>query len=335
MAGINKQILIVFTITSFLLLPQVGAKGQQVADSSFQYFNPNPAYLLDEGPVVCFDKGHENFHTMHGRYLPFAELLREDGYLVREVDGSIDKIGLSGCDVLLIANPYPQGKEEGTYPIGSAFDEQEISFLLKWVYGGGSLLLIADHSPWPGAVADLAVAFGVHYFEGYTGACYFGPLDEEALSEEANAAGISEQFLRERLSKGSLGDHPIISGRNARDSVVRMMAFGGSAFYGSDDIMPLLTLPPEFSGTTPTHRNLPDMDPADLPTYHLGGWLQGGALEFGDGRAVFLAEAAMCTAQIFAAETERATRIGMNTPLGKENPLFCLNVIRWLSGAIP
>lgn len=325
----------VILITVFMFLPLATAAGQQVADSSFQYPNPDPAFPLGEGPVVCIDAGHENFHTMHGRYFPFAELLRGDGYQVREVSGSFSKIGLSGCDVLVIANSYPHGKETGTYPIGSAFDEREVSFLLGWTYGGGALLLIADHSPWPGAVADLAVAFGAHYFEGATRACLFGPLDEAALAEEAEAAGVSAHFLRERLPRGSLGEHPIISGRNARDSVVRVMAFGGSAFYASDDVAPLLILPSDFSGTTPSHRNLPDMDPADLPTYHLGGWLQGGALEFGDGRVVFLAEAAMCTAQIFGAGTERATQRGMNTPVGRENPLFCLNVIRWLSGAIP
>lgn len=71
------------------------------------------------------------------------------------------------------------------------------------------------------------------------------------------------------------------------------------------------------------------------PRYDLEGWLQAGALRFGRGRVVFLAEAAMCTAQVFRAGTDRAPRRGMNAAMGKETPVFCLNVVRWLSGLLP
>jgi hypothetical protein len=94
---------------------------------------------------------------------------------------------------------------------------------------------------------------------------------------------------------------------------------------------PLLLLSADAIGAAPIQRNLPDLPPDEMPTYEVGGWLQGGAVRVGDGRAVVLGEAAMCTAQL--AGPQRAP-MGMNNPLAPQNAQFCLNVVHWLSGLL-
>ncbi len=319
-----------------LLILTASASAQQIADSTFHYPIPEPAYAVGEGPVVCVDAGHENFHTATGRYYPFAELLRGDGYRVRETADAFAASSLAPCEVLVIASADSPGADDaGRYPHPSAFTEAEITALLRWVHhDGGSLLLIVDHSPWPGAAADLGHAFGVHFFEGYTGSCQFGPPNEEALAAAAEEAGVTAEFLRDRLPRGTFGEHVILGGRGGADSVTSVLAFGGSAFYGSKQVEPILVLDPDHPSFTPTGRNLGGLGRDEQPSYDLGGWLQAGALRFGSGRAVFLAEAAMCTAQIFRPGTDRETKRGMNTAMAGGNPAFCLNVVRWLSDAI-
>lgn len=319
-----------------LATPLLGA-AQQVADSSFHYHNPDPTYEPGAGPVVCVDAGHVNFHTVSGRYGPFGELLRGDGFRVREPTGPFTAAALDRCDVLVIVSAYGETGEEddGRYPISSAFTKDEVSTLLAWIDAGGGLLLVADHSPWPAAVADLGYVLGFHFFEGGTPACLFGDLDPSALAAEAAAAGVSVDFLRERLPRGELGAHPITRGGGGVDGVASVMAFGGSALYPADRVRPLLVLGEGFTGGTPAVRSFPDMAREEIPQYDLSGWLQAGAVTLGAGRAIALAEAAMCTAQIFRAGTERATPRGLNSPMAAENPRFCLNLVRWLAGAIP
>lgn len=44
--------------------------------------------------MVCIDAGYENFHTLDDRYGPFGELLRGDGYRLRETAGAFDATAL-------------------------------------------------------------------------------------------------------------------------------------------------------------------------------------------------------------------------------------------------
>lgn len=325
------------TAALFLAIPLPGLAQQQVADSSFHYVNPDPAYPAGTGPTVCVDAGHENFHTLSGRYYPFGELLRGDGFRMRQTNGPFTSEALARCDVLVIASAYGETGEEddGRYPITPAFTKDEISTLLAWIHDGGGLLLIADHSPWPAAAADLGHVLGFHFFEGATPACVFGELDESLLEATAEAAGVSADFLRARLPRGELGDHPITRGLGADDAVESVIAFGGSALFPADRVQPLLSLGEGFTGTTPAIRSFREMARDEIPQYDLAGWIQAGAVTLGQGRAIALAEAAMCTAQIFRAGTEHATPRGMNSPMAAQNPRFCLNLVRWLSGAIP
>jgi len=60
--------------------------GQQ-SDAGFDTRVKSPAYPAggrSSHPKVLIDGAHRNFHTATGKYKPFAELLRSDGYAVAE-----------------------------------------------------------------------------------------------------------------------------------------------------------------------------------------------------------------------------------------------------------
>lgn len=57
---------------------------------------------LRGGPLV--DEAHFDFHTATGRYLPFAELLRRDGYVVKASAERFTKEALRDAGVLVTAN---------------------------------------------------------------------------------------------------------------------------------------------------------------------------------------------------------------------------------------
>ena len=120
-------------------------------------------------------------------------------------------------------------------------------------------------------------------------------------------------------------------GRNQQETIGTVTTFTGHAFYPSENMEPLLGLSPDAMGGAVLRLNLPESQPDEMPTFPVGGWLQGGATRLGKGRAVVLGEAAMCTAQL--AGPQRAP-MGMNHPLAPQNAQFCLNVIHWLSGLL-
>ena len=85
---------------------------------------------------------------------------------------------------------------------------------------------------------------------------------------------------------------------------------------------------------------------ADMTAYQSGnptgarsvaGRAQGLAIEFGKGRVVMTAEAAMFSAQVMRL-TENGktseTKMGMNVP-GNDNQQFLLNIMRWLTRYLP
>jgi len=317
----------------FVLLGFVpGIKAQQVADSAFTFPNSHPTFEPGLGPTVCVDASHHNFHTLDGRYYTFGKLLRGDGFPTVSVLEPFDGAVLADCGVLVIANALaPENAEDWGYPHRSAFSGPEITSLIEWVRDGGNLLLIVDHMPWPGAAADLASLLGVVPLNGGVMTRAFGELDEETIHEGAIQSGISPEELKEALGPlGNLGDHPILRGREELDEPVRgIMTFGGSAFLPSEGVKPLLIIVPDGIGVVSN----PDMPWETWPRYPMGGWLVGGALHSGEGRVVFLGEAAMCSAQLSGSGPDK-NPMGMNHPLSVDNPQFCLNVVRWLAGVI-
>jgi hypothetical protein len=115
---------------------------------------------------------------------------------------------------------------------------------------------------------------------------------------------------------GELGGHATLKGRNAREAITTVTTFTGHAFHPASDVQPLLVLSTNQSGAAPLMRNPPDVQPNEKPTFLVGGWLQGGAVKVGSGRAVVLGEAAMCTPQLVGPQR---SPMGMNNPLAPEN----------------
>jgi len=286
--------------------------GVQQADLSFEPSIPLPVYSEGEGPVVQIDEAHFNFHTVDGRYAPFAKLLRRDGYVVQALAGPATLDRLAEGDIYVIANAIAESDQKGwKLPAEPAFTEPEIDTIRDWVEGGGSLFLIADHMPFPGSVADLAAEFDILFGNGFL-------YDSEDNSKL--------EFTRE----SGLAEHPITEGRTADERIDSVRTFTGQAFRVEREFEPLLTLPPGSTLRLPSKAwNFK----ATTPSVPAAGMLQGAVFHFGKGRVAVFGEAAMFSAQEHVTKDERVL-MGMNRPDATQNPQFLLNVMHWLSGLI-
>jgi hypothetical protein len=122
-------------------------------DPAFDSSVARPEYTR-EHPRVAIDQAHHNFHTMEGRYRPFAELLTSDGYEVVPGSTEFDASDFSSVRVLVIANALGGATSRAAKP---AFSASECDAVERWVRNGGALLLIADHTPFGSAAHDLAL----------------------------------------------------------------------------------------------------------------------------------------------------------------------------------
>ena len=287
------------------------AFGQQVSDTSFAPPIPNPMYKSGKGPVVLLDEAHFNFHTADGRYQPFAALLRRDGYDVRASKLSFSKASLQDAQILVIANALAErNKEEWKLPTPSAFTDDEVRAVSEWVKAGGSLLLIVDHMPFPGAAENLGKAFGVRFSNGF--------------AIDPNVQGP----MLFKLENGSLKAHAIVNGRTDSEKVDSVATFTGSAFQVDGDVQPLLVLGPSVVSIMPTTAGEVTKDTPRIP---VNGWYQGAVMRFGKGRVAVFGEAAMFSAQLAGPDKRQ---MGMNAPIASKNPQFLLNVMHWLSGKL-
>src|SRR5512139_1273824 len=117
---------------------------QQIGDPDFNPPIFNPAYPPGEGSKIYIDEAHNNFHTMDGRYKPFADILVKDGYVVKPLKYSVTKKSFEDVDILVIYNALnSRNTQDWTLPTPSAFKENEIYNIVEWVRDGGSLFLIA------------------------------------------------------------------------------------------------------------------------------------------------------------------------------------------------
>lgn len=286
-------------LTIFALVPGRSAHAQgQRPDPDFDTTVEVPAYTSD-GPRVLFDEAHHNFHTATGRYKPFADLIKNDGYAITPNPDPFTAERLAPFKVLVIANAIGSPKE-----FDPAFTEAECDVVRDWVKGGGSLFLISDHFPMGSAAERLSLRFGVEMSKGMT--------DEYKIVE----------------GKGFDPSHPIMRGRSAEEAIHRIRTFTGQSLKGPAGSVTLLRLP-----TTAIELQPDPVDPGDREKAKEGPAKypdQGVALTFGKGRVVVLGEAGMLSAQI----SGRGDRFGMNVP-GNDNRQFALNVMHWLSGELP
>ncbi len=299
-----------FTVLFAPFVPPAIARAQ--ADRDFRYDNPGPAFSPEQGPTACFDAAHHNFHTANDLFWPYAELLRGDGFTVRQVNEAFTSDTLAACDVLVIATPvHESNRDDWSFPHPSAFGGDEIAAVFGWVNAGGGLLLVADHSPIPGALADLGAIFGVAFFDGE--------------ARNTTREPLPDVF---RIADGTMAEHTITRGRTAVDEVDAVATWMGAAFRASREFEPLLIYGPESRAWPELTETFPHLPREQYPVFEVKGWLAAAARDVGNGRLVVIGEASMCTAQ-----RNDAGPWGMNTEAGAENPRFCLNVARWLSGA--
>lgn len=184
--------------------------GQQ-PDMTFDPSVRTPAYRTN-GPRVAFDIAHHNWHTPSGRYRPLAELLRNDGYDVRPNESPFTAAALDSIQVLVVANAMGPDDHEGR----PAFTESEDSAVVRWVEGGGSLLLIADHVPFGFAAERLAQAFGVTMYLAFA-------------RDDKHHSGWDNERLFFNWSNGPLSAHPIIDGRSASERVDTVVTITGQS----------------------------------------------------------------------------------------------------------
>jgi len=172
----------------------------------------------------------DNFHTMDGRYKPFADLLTKDGYVVNPLKDEIGQNTLEDVDILVISNSLNiRNTQDWTLPTPSAFTEDEISNIVSWVKDGGSLFLIADHMPFPGAAGELASTFGFELNNGFAYDTFTG--------------GSPDLFT---IKEGTLKANSITNGRNELEKVDSIYSFTGEAFQIPEDAAPVLILNENF-----------------------------------------------------------------------------------------
>lgn len=192
-----------------LMLVATPVAAQQVADPTFHPPIENPAYPAGTGPVVLIDEAHDNFHTSTGRYMPFAALLRRDGFIVTASVAGLTVETLETARMLVMANAVT--------PLTS----DEKAAVQGWVTGGGSLFLIADHAPFDAAAADLGEEFGIR-FSGRT-------------ARDPNDGSGRLVFRR---ADATLMDHPITK------DITEVATFSGTSFQLSAGGQPLLVFGP-------------------------------------------------------------------------------------------
>ncbi|MFC1492729.1 hypothetical protein ACFL6O_02120 [candidate division KSB1 bacterium] len=294
------KILILFGISLVLFVSC--SQDYQISDDDFTYIIEEPAYTEGSGPVVLVDAAHNNFHTIDGRYSPFAKLLRSDGYIVKSGTVEITPELLNSCRIFVTSVAMPIAG-------GSAYTNEEIVTLKDWVEKGGSLFLITDHHPDVPAVVKLADAFGVELNNGY------------ALEGNPN---VPKPILFSR-EDNTLREHPITVGTNENERISFVATFTGCAFKADPRYSPILVF---RSGAVSW---MPEEDwtfDAGTEKVNIGGWYQGAAAGIGKGRIAVFGEAAMFTAQLFGRERVPS---GLNSPEAEYNAQFLLNIMHWLS----
>jgi len=285
---------------------------QQVADTDYRAHVPAPAFPAGNGPLVLLDEAHTNFHTLDGRYLVFGRVLLQDGYRVQPNREPFSRAVLGKARVLVIANALNAvNAKEWKLPTPSAFTPAEVAAVRDWVRAGGSLLLIADHMPFPGAAHDLAEAFGIQMRNGF--------------AYDSTRKISKFQYTR---ASGSLGTHAITTGRSPAERIDSVVAFTGQAFSVDAQGVQIMTL---AKGTVVLEPTVAWQFDAGTPTEPGAGLLQGAVVPFGKGRVAVFGEAAMFSAQVTGAQR---TPMGMNDPAAPQNAQFLLNVMHWLSGLL-
>jgi hypothetical protein len=282
----------------------------QVPDILYHPQIQSPAYREGMGSAIFLDEAHNNFHTLGGLYSAFGKILRKDGYKVESFKEPFSEESLQKVDILVISNALSKKNiENWTNPVHSAFMKEEIAALKRWVDNGGSLFLIADHMPFPGAARDLAKTFNFNFVNGFA----------------MDTLGLDDIFIRK---DSTLNDNIITQGRNTEENIDTVMSFTGQAFMLPDDATPVLIFRRGYMQWEPDtawefNNTLP---------YPIEGFCQGAYKKTGSGRVVIFGEAMMFTSQLGAGLSW--IKLGISNPEAVDNQQLLLNIIHWLDNLL-
>lgn len=306
----KKLLFICFlAVTVAVVVLAFTTSAQQIADPNFDAKVTHPAYLKN-GPKVLFDEAHNNFHTVSGRYKPFADLITNDGYQVTPNKQKFSAETLKAYDILVISNALGAAQMNMPEASNPTFTDAECDAVRDWVKAGGALLLIADHAPMGAANQILAQRFNVDMSKMFT-------FDEQNYDKESENPG----FIVYTRESGRLADHAITRGRNETERVNKIIAFTGQSLKGPAGSVAFMKLADTAQDRMPgPNRTL----------VSAAGRAQGIAMNFGKGRVVVLGEAAMLSAQLGG---PNQMPFGMNRP-GIDNRQLALNIVHWLSGLL-
>jgi hypothetical protein len=276
-------------------------------DTTFRPAIGDPAYRPGLGPTIWIDQAHHNIVTAdrNSRYGPFIEVLRDDGYVIRPWTASFSAASLESIRLLVIGNALNvRNIDDWSLPTPSAFTEDEIRAVQAWVRAGGRLLLLFDHMPFAGAVADLGTAFGLEILNG---------LVEDPNTWDPAVFTRGDRTLAAHVVTGDAPGYARVDGA---------ATFDGAAFR-APAATPILTLGSQYVSyqTTVAWRV------EDAMRVPAGGWLQAAVVELGRGWVAVFSDATMFSAQI----APDGSRLGMNTPVGRSNLHLLRNTIRWLA----
>jgi hypothetical protein len=302
----------------------------QQADPDFKPKNTTITFTDNNSPVVLIDEAHNNFHTAIGRYKAFKQVLTSDGYTVKRNQDALTLANLKNADILVIANALDPNRQDWSPPFHDAFDAKEVSLIKQWVFEGGSLLLIADHMPFPKASESLALAFGFTFTNGHVDRAIFRLDDGSLLKHPITTDPI---FNATDIAKADGFEVSPYNGLIERDSgesksIMQVRTFGGSAFQAPKNAQSLLVL---RKGSTSLLPVVPFQVTAKTPKLSVEGWSQGAVLEFGEGRIAVFSEAMMFTSQVYMPTGEKH---GLVSQGAEENEQFLLNVMHWLSNKL-
>ena len=307
------------TIAVVLLLSSC----QEYADSTYSDLS-DP--LVDDTvrPIIVFAEGHNNFGDNRESFAEeMKQFLAREGFELRIYMGAITREALKGASILHTDNALaPLNQDNWTLPTPSAFTSEEISVIYNWVHNGGALLMVIEHMPFGGSYEDLAKAFNVETNNGFV-------FDERLLNGYSKEIiSIAGWFVFSK-DNGSLGDHPILTGRQPHEGIAFLATDVGSAFRLPNRAVSLMTFGSDAISLEPSVSWMFD---STTPRRSVSGWSQGGVMKVGKGRLAVLGDNFLNIPPSQLAppylESEK------EAVLGVYNPQFTVNVYRWLSGQL-
>lgn len=311
------------------LMTPVAARAQQRNDSLFDASVSRPAHTTAH-PRVLIDAGHNNAFSKgqpgSRRIDPFITLLTNDGFQPEVARLKFDAGVISEYPIAVITTAQCLPASDST--CGSAFTDEEIQTVRRWIQNGGRLLLCADHFPFDRSAQGLAAALGATIGDG---------LVEDSTHFDRGEGhptdlGMLVSALLFARTDGLIGTHAIITGRGTAERVDSVILFGGSSVTGPPNSIPLLLLS-RFAVNVKSPISWPGLSPVFQPDARNLGRAAAVAFILGKGRVVITGDATWLTAQRVTAPPYDF-RLGM-ARRDSGDKQFALNIMRWLSDSTP